>query len=260
MCAATFEKNDVLSYLLILWNQPCYFVRIGIYINVFNWNRHVTIYFRQFYADKGVKGPKVDPEYGDCLWFRPNWSTFSCTLLPVHVTTVSDLTLFNYLTSRMCLWWKNQFEHGDEGIPWSINPLFAQRKNYVFECVLYLNKYGMQSNNCGMCVYVLLYADFKYIICSLLRYLFPPFVKMAVVNTTVTISQTLRHLEQFCWRCWIALWIAIPTMLFVIFNNITIRAILKDGVCQSLLFPYLRNKVIRSIFHHILSASYRRRV
>ena len=49
-------------------------------------------------------------------------------------------------------------------------------------------------------------------------------------------------------------------MLFVTFNNITIRAIFKDGVCQSSLCPYLRNTIFRSTFHHILSASCRRRV
>ena len=31
-----------------------------------------------------------------------------------------------------------------------------------------------------------------------LWHLFPPFFKMAVVNTNVNITQTLRHLEQFC--------------------------------------------------------------
>ena len=73
---------------------------------------------------------------------------------------------------------------------------------------------------------------------------------MAVVNTNVTIYQTLHHLEQLFWRSWIAWWIAIPTILFVTFNTITIRAIFKDGVWQSLLFPYLRNTVFRSIYHH----------
>ena len=42
--------------------------------------------------------------------------------------------------------------------------------------------------------------------------------------------------------------------VFVTFNNITIRAIFKDGVCQSPFCPYLRNTVFGSIFLHILSA------
>ena len=46
--------------------------RIGSYINVFHWNGHVAIYFKQFYADKGVKGPKIYPKYGDVWWFWPN--------------------------------------------------------------------------------------------------------------------------------------------------------------------------------------------
>ena len=41
--------------------------RIGIYINVFLCNGHVAIYFRQFYADKGVKGPKIYPQIWRCL-------------------------------------------------------------------------------------------------------------------------------------------------------------------------------------------------
>ena len=41
--------------------------RIGSYINVFLCNGHVAIYFRQFYADKGVKGNKIYPKYGD-VW------------------------------------------------------------------------------------------------------------------------------------------------------------------------------------------------
>ena len=103
----------------------------------------------------------------------------------------------------------------------------------------------MQSNNCGMPMYVRGDSNFKYTITWLLWQLFPPFLKMAVVNTNVPISQTLRHLEQFYSRCWIVWWIAISNMLFVIFNNITIRAIFKDGVCQSPLCPYLRNTVFR---------------
>ena len=62
----------------------------------------------------------------------------------------------------------------------------------------YLNKYGMQSHNCGVRMYVLGDPDFKYIISRLHRHLFPPFLKLAVVNVNVTRSQTLHHLEQFC--------------------------------------------------------------
>ena len=54
----------------------------------------------------------------------------------------------------------------------------------------------MQSNNCGRREYILGDPDFKYTIIWLLRHLFPPFLKMAVVNTNVPMSQTLRHLEQ----------------------------------------------------------------
>ena len=43
-------------------------------------------------------------------------------------------------------------------------------------------------------VYVLENPDFKYTITWLLRHLFPPFLKMAVVNTNVPIFQILRHL------------------------------------------------------------------
>ena len=48
-----------------------------------------------------------------------------------------------------------------------------------------------------LAVYVLRNPDFKYTICWVLRHLFLLLLKMAVVNTNVTISQTLRHLEQF---------------------------------------------------------------
>ena len=44
-----------------------FFFRIGSYTNVYICNGHVAIYFRQFYADKGVKGPKIYPKYGD-VW------------------------------------------------------------------------------------------------------------------------------------------------------------------------------------------------
>ena len=47
-----------------------------------------------------------------------------------------------------------------------------------------------------MSSYVLGYSDFKYIISMLLRHLFAPFLKIAVINTNVTISQALRHIEQ----------------------------------------------------------------
>ena len=42
--------------------------RIDSYINVFLCDVHVAIYFRQFYADKGVKGKKYTPNmamFGD---------------------------------------------------------------------------------------------------------------------------------------------------------------------------------------------------
>ena len=61
-----------------------------------------------------------------------------------------------------------------------------------------------QSNNCDMRVYGLGDSDFKYTITWLLRHLFPPFLKMAVVNTNVPISQMLRHLEELYWRRWLA--------------------------------------------------------
>ena len=60
--------------------------RIGSYINVFHWKGHVAISFGQFYADKGLK---IDQKYGGYLLFWLNWITFSWTLLPIHVTTVS---------------------------------------------------------------------------------------------------------------------------------------------------------------------------
>jgi len=50
-----------ICFLLLAYffkSAQCIF-RIGSYINVFNWNGHVAIYFRQFYDDKGVKGPKI---------------------------------------------------------------------------------------------------------------------------------------------------------------------------------------------------------
>ena len=86
------------------------FFRIGSYINIFHWNRHVAIYFRQFDADKGVNGPKIYPKYDVFWWFWPNWRTFSCTLLPIHVTTVSDLTLFiiqdvSLMKNSVWTWW-----------------------------------------------------------------------------------------------------------------------------------------------------------
>ena len=43
----------------------------------------------------------------------------------------------------------------------------------------------MQINNCGMPVYVSGDSSFKYTITWLLRHLFPPFLKVAVVNTNV---------------------------------------------------------------------------
>ena len=55
-------------YLLVYFIKLAQLIfRIGIYINVFLCNGHVAIYFRQFYADKGVKGPKIYPKYGD-VW------------------------------------------------------------------------------------------------------------------------------------------------------------------------------------------------
>ena len=44
-----------------------------------------------------------------------------------------------------------------------------------------------------MYIYVLGDEDFKYCIFGLLRYRLPPFLKMAVVKTNVTISQKLCH-------------------------------------------------------------------
>ena len=73
----------------------------------------------------------------------------------------------------------------------------------------YLNKYGMQSNNCGRPVYVLGDPDFKHRITWLLSHLFMPFLKMAVVNTNVPTSQTVCHLKQCYRRCCIDLWMAI---------------------------------------------------
>ena len=118
----------------------------------------------------------------------------------------------------------------------------------------------MHSNTSGMLESVLGDPDFNYTIIWLLCHLFPPYLKMAVVNTNVPMSQIVRHLEQFNLRWWIAWWIAISNRLFDTFNNITIYAIFKDGVSQSPLCPYLRNTVFRSIYHHILSASCRRKV
>ena len=115
----------------------------------------------------------------------------------------------------------------------------------------YLNKCGMQSNNYGMPLYVSGDSDFKYTITWLLWHLLPPFLKMAVVNTNVPISQKLRHLEQLLTLLH-SLVDSDIKYVFVTFNNITIHAIFKDGVCQSPLCPYLRNTVLRSIFHHIL--------
>ena len=68
-----------------------------------------------------------------------------------------------------------------------------QRTNYVLGILLllYFKQYGRQSNNYGMRIYVIVYSDFKYIIYLLLRHLFPPFLKKTIVNTNVTISQTL---------------------------------------------------------------------
>ena len=106
---------------------------IGSYINVFHWNGHVAIYFRQFYADKG---PKLCPKYGDVWWFWANCSTFSCTLLLIHVITESYLTLF---TTQDVSLIKNMFEHGEVAITWSINPLFATTHNLRFLYFILIN-------------------------------------------------------------------------------------------------------------------------
>ena len=73
--------------------------------------------------------------------------------------------------------------------------------------------------------YVLGDKDFNYCISGLLWYTRPPFLKMAVVKTSVTMSQILRHIEQFCSRCWIAWWIAMSTVLLLTFINLYIIAI-----------------------------------
>ena len=52
----------------------------------------------------------------------------------------------------------------------------------------------MQSNICGMREYVLGDPDFNYTITWLLCHLFLPFLKMAVVNTNVPMSQILQIL------------------------------------------------------------------
>ena len=59
----------------------------------------------------------------------------------------------------------------------------------------YLDKYVMQSNICGMCRYVLEDSEFKYTIFGLLRHLFLPFLKMAVFNINVIISQKLHCVD-----------------------------------------------------------------
>ena len=60
----------------------------------------------------------------------------------------------------------------------------------------------MQSNTCGVPMYVSGDSDFKYAITWLLWHLFPPFVKMGVVNTNIPISQKLRHLLLILLVCW----------------------------------------------------------
>ena len=119
----------------------------------------------------------------------------------------------------------------------------------------------MQNSDCGMRVYVLGDSNFKYTITWLLRHLFPPFLKMAVVNTNVPIylkySVTQSNFIDVVGQPDGQL---ISNTSLVTFNNITICAICKDGVCQSPLCPYLRNTGFRSIYHHILSASCCRKV
>ena len=151
LCVRQPLKKWRLQLLAYLIKSGLLFFIIGSYINVFNWNGHVAMYFRQFCADRVVNGPKIYPKYGDVWWFWPNWSTYSCTLLPIHITTVLYLIFSSF---RMWHWWKNQFEHGEVGITWSINPLFATTHTLRFWNLVFANKYGMQSNNCGMWVYM----------------------------------------------------------------------------------------------------------
>ena len=99
--------------------------------------------------------------------------------------------------------------------------------------------------------------NFKYTIAWHLRHLFPQFKKIGarqykclpISNTSSRRAMLLTLLNR---------------LVDSDFNNyhITIRTILKheSGICRCLLFPYLRNTLFRSIYHHMLSASYRRRV
>ena len=66
-------RFQLLTYFI---KSPLLFFRIGSYINVLHCNGHVAIYFRQLYADKGAKGPTIDPNYGDCCDFDPTEAHF----------------------------------------------------------------------------------------------------------------------------------------------------------------------------------------
>ena len=112
-------RFQLLAYFM---KSALLFFRIGSYINVFHWNGQVAIYLRQFYADKGVKGPKIDPEYGVFCDFNQTEAHF---LAPYYQYVLQQCQTWLYSSSSVCHWWKNQFEHSGVGITWSINPLFA---------------------------------------------------------------------------------------------------------------------------------------
>jgi hypothetical protein len=103
--------------------------RIGSYVNVFNWNGHLAIYLRQFYADKGLR---VQQYTQNMAIFGDFDQTEAYFLAPYNQYMLQQCQTWFYSSPRMCHWWKNQFEHGEVGITWSINPLFAKTHKLLF--------------------------------------------------------------------------------------------------------------------------------